>query len=102
MGQPVLIHHQKFYIAHKLDIHKQAVVELKIWKVSDKRYPERIKYSLFCIDLESKKIIVGMDNHHPKGHHIHLNEEENIYFYTNPEQLIEDFFILISKAGFNL
>lgn len=43
-----------------------------------------------------------MDNHHPKGHHIHQGEEECIYFYTTPEPLVEDFFILISKAGYEL
>ena len=102
MDQSVLLHHQKFYIAHRSDREKQALVELKVWQVTDKRYPERIKYSLFCIELESRKTIVGMDNHHPKGHHIHLNNEESVYFYITPEQLIEDFFILISKAGYNL
>lgn len=102
MDSSVLLHHQRFYISHRVNREKKGFVELKVWQVSDKRYPDRIKYSLFCIDLHLKQTVLGMDNHHPKGHHIHQGEEECIYFYTTPEQLVEDFFILISKAGYEL
>jgi hypothetical protein len=32
-----------------------------------------------------------MDNHHPKGPHIHINDEEFGYDFVGDEQLIEDF-----------
>ena len=32
-----------------------------------------------------------MDNHHPKGHHIHLDEWQMKYNYVNEENLISDF-----------
>lgn len=32
-----------------------------------------------------------MDNHHPKGPHIHVNEKEFDYIYIDDETLIEDF-----------
>lgn len=32
MDQSVLLHHQKFYIAHRSDREKQALVELKVWQ----------------------------------------------------------------------
>ena len=32
-----------------------------------------------------------MDNHHPKGHHIHLDGEEIFYKFTTWEKLIVDF-----------
>ena len=31
-----------------------------------------------------------MDNHHPKGPHIHVNDDEFKYDYVNDEKLIED------------
>lgn len=100
MGQTVLTHHQKFYITHSKDENREAVVELKIWRVDDKRYPDQIKYSLFCVDLETKEVIIGIDNHHPKGHHLHVYENESYYFYTDPKTLIEDFFMQIKNQGY--
>jgi hypothetical protein len=32
-----------------------------------------------------------MDNHHPKGHHVHFDETEAPYEYVSDEKLIEDF-----------
>jgi hypothetical protein len=32
-----------------------------------------------------------MDNHYPKGHHVHLDEAELRYEYRSDELLIDDF-----------
>jgi hypothetical protein len=32
-----------------------------------------------------------MDNHHPKGPHIHINDDESDYEYISDDKLIEDF-----------
>ncbi len=32
-----------------------------------------------------------MDNHHPKGPHIHIDDDERDYEYRNDEKLIDDF-----------
>lgn len=32
-----------------------------------------------------------MDNHYPKGHHVHLNDVELPYEYQGDEKLLEDF-----------
>lgn len=32
-----------------------------------------------------------MDNHHPKGPHVHINDRELSYAFVNDEQLIKDF-----------
>ena len=32
-----------------------------------------------------------MDNHHPKGPHVHLDNREMSYTFTNEDKLIEDF-----------
>lgn len=54
------------------------------------RYPDGIKYGLLLLDLKTGSRVL-MDNHHPKGHHVHLDEEEFPYEYKNDDQLIEDF-----------
>lgn len=102
MTETVLIHHQKFYITHTKDKNREAVVELKIWRVNDSRYPNGIKYSLFCVDLETHEVVVGLDNHHPKGHHLHIMKDEFHYFYKDQKNLIEDFFVQLKKHGFQL
>ena len=78
-----------------------AVAELKIWKIpKSKDYPRGIKYALFlvCEGL----VIIGFDNHKPKGPHIHLGENELAYDFKNEEKLIEDFWDLARKAGFEI
>jgi len=32
-----------------------------------------------------------MDNHHPKGPHVHLDERELPYEFSNEDKLIDDF-----------
>lgn len=36
-----------------------------------------------------------MDNHHPKGPHIHVNEAEMVYVYSDEEKLVNDFRALV-------
>jgi hypothetical protein len=36
-----------------------------------------------------------MDNHHPKGPHIHIDDNELHYQFKNLDQLVEDFRRLI-------
>ena len=38
-----------------------------------------------------------MDNHHPKGPHVHINDVELDYEYTTDDQLIEDFKEIVLK-----
>ena len=38
-----------------------------------------------------------MDNHHPKGPHIHLDDEELEYKFKNLDKLVEDFRKLIRE-----
>jgi len=54
------------------------------------RYPDGVKYGLLLVDLRTGRRVL-MDNHHPKGHHLHLDGEEVPYDYKNDDQLIEDF-----------
>jgi len=36
-----------------------------------------------------------MDNHHPKGDHLHIGTEEIPYDFISPEKVIEDFRTLV-------
>ncbi|MGE3387019.1 MAG: hypothetical protein AB7K41_09855 [Bdellovibrionales bacterium] len=65
----------------KLSIHDVGVTE---------KYPDGIKYGLICKNLKTGKQVL-LDNHHPKGPHVHINENEFAYDYVNDDQLIEDF-----------
>lgn len=85
----------KFFTKNK--IHGRYVVELSIHEISkSKKYPDGIKYGLICKDLRTGDYIL-MDNHHPKGPHIHVNEQEFSYEYISDDQLIEDFKLLVLK-----
>jgi len=79
------------------------VAELKVWKVSKSGdFPEGIKYSLFLVNVATKKVLIGFDNHRPKGHHKHLYDSEEIYLFQDTDKLIEDFWSLVQAEGFLL
>jgi len=75
----------------KLKIRERYLVELKIHEVGDPvRYPDGIKYGLVCADLETGKQVL-MDNHHPKGPHLHLDQVEKPYEFQDVPTLMRDF-----------
>jgi hypothetical protein len=79
----------RYYVKNK--IQGRYVLELSIHEVGkSKSYPDGIKYGLICIDVKTGKKVL-MDNHHPKGPHIHINDTETDYEYTSDDKLIEDF-----------
>lgn len=79
----------RFYI--KDIIEGRYILELSIHNVGkSNRYPDGVKYGLICFDTKTRKRIL-MDNHHPKGHHIHIDDTELDYEYVNDEKLIDDF-----------
>ena len=80
---------------HKAEIQERYIVELAIHDVgkSDK-YPEGIKYGLICYDKKTSMKVL-MDNHHPKGHHIHVDDCELEYSFSSDSKLLEDFSKLV-------
>jgi len=68
---------------------------MKLWEVpQSSKYSDAIRYSLIFINpIKSKKIL--MDNHTPKGHHYHLDDQEFDYQYQDVPQLVEDFKSLV-------
>ena len=87
--------HLRYYVKNQL--HGRYIVELSIHEVGKSgKYPDGIKYGLICKDLKTGNFVL-MDNHHPKGPHIHVNDDEFDYEYIDDETLIEDFQKLVFK-----
>jgi hypothetical protein len=85
----------RFYLKNVL--HGRYVVELSIHEVgASSKYPDGIKYGLICKDLKTGDYVL-LDNHHPKGPHVHVNEREFAYAYANDDKLIADFEKLVLK-----
>jgi len=95
-----LRYHSKVTLIHRSD-DGVAVAELKVWNVGvSTHYPDGIKYALFLVQPESGDVILGMDNHKPKGPHLHLNGREELYRFTTVDDLIEDFWRLAAEKGY--
>ena len=74
----------------KVVLGRGVIVEMKVWELphSD-RYPDGYKYSLYGV--YGGKVLVGYDNHHPKGHHRHIGSLEEEYHFSSLENLKNDF-----------
>ena len=73
--------------------------EIRIWKVSrSEHHPEGRKFSLY-LACEGR-VLIGIDNHRPKGPHLHSGDEEVPFNYGGDEQLLNEFWELVRKAGF--
>ena len=85
MGTSQLIHY------FKEEIKKKYILELSIHRIKgDDRYPDKIKYSLMFMEIKTGRRVL-MDNHHPKGHHLHLDDTELKYNYVDNDSLVGDF-----------
>jgi hypothetical protein len=72
-------------------------MEVSIFEVGkSNKYPDGVRYGLICKDLKTGDYVL-LDNHHPKGPHVHINEDEFPYEYVNDDKLIEDFNDLVLK-----
>lgn len=95
-----LLLHEKKLIYHKKK-KELAIVEIRVWKIpKDKNYEEGIKYSLYLV--HNGKVVVGFDNHKPKGHHLHIDGKEKKYTFTSNKKLLADFWQLVSNKGYEL
>ncbi|MGK5088990.1 DUF6516 family protein [Bdellovibrionota bacterium FG-2] len=76
---------------HKARVHGHYVMELDIVEVGDPvRYPDGIKYSMVCVNARTGQKVL-LDNHHPKGPHLHLDDVESAYAFINIPSLMADF-----------
>ena len=92
--------HRKVALIHGVT-NEVAIAELKVHEVPESfYYPDGIKFSMFLVHKESGQVIVGFDNHKPKGPHLHIHEQEVPYQYDGVDPLIEDFWRYTKKEGF--
>jgi len=86
-----LVRHEKFIVRRRF------VVEVSVHELPrSSRYPDGLKWGLICIDQVTGHRVL-MDNHHPKGAHIHLNEAELPYEFQGLDQLVKDFRSLVTE-----
>jgi hypothetical protein len=79
-------------IFYRKDIQRDgSVVEMKAWKVPvSERYLAGIKYSLYWI--KHGAVLIGYDNHFPKGPHCHYGHLEVGYDFSGLDRLVRDFY----------
>ena len=75
------------------------LVEMVIWRVEPtSKQPDGLRYRLAFVRTGEEEPAVLYDNHHPKGHHRHLEGVEEPYHFTDARQLIEDFQADLERA----
>ncbi|MCX6125598.1 MAG: DUF6516 family protein [Proteobacteria bacterium] len=93
-----LISHEKRFVVGKDG--SIAIVEIKVWKISETiHYPDGLKFSLFLVKAEGGAVL-GIDNHKPKGPHIHRGRSEMPYPFVSVDKLLVDFWRLVREEGY--
>lgn len=87
----VLVRHEKFIVR------RRYLIEISVHQVPrSASYKDSLKWGLICFDrISGKKVL--MDNHHPKGPHIHIDADELPYEFSGLDKLISDFRQLITE-----
>lgn len=86
--------HTKAKLIHsfKLIDSVKGLMERKVWEVpQDEKNLDGIRYRLVYIPVGRETPAVLYDNHHPKGHHKHIDGLEIAYDYSGFENLLKDF-----------
>ena len=87
----ILVRYEKFIVR------RRYVVEITVHQVpSSDHYEDGLKWGLICSDRMSKKRVL-MDNHHPKGPHVHIDDDESPYEYKGLDKLVTDFRQLVAE-----
>ena len=85
----ILVRHEKFIVR------RRYVVEISVHQMpKSARYEDGLKWGLVCVDQKTGRRIL-LDNHHPKGPHLHVDNEELPYSFVDLDQLVSDFRKLI-------
>jgi hypothetical protein len=70
-----------------------------VWEVPrSSDYPRGRKFSLFLV--VDGNVVIGIDNHKPKGPHLHRHGQEQPIVVADEERLLGDFWELVKKEGF--
>lgn len=83
---------------HKAQLQGRYLLEMKLHRVERSgRCPEGVRYRLILLDERTEQRVL-MDNHHPKGPHVHVNDTESSYQYFDEDRLIKDFKALVFES----
>ncbi len=73
------------------------IVEFRVWRVSrSAQYPDGFRYSFVAV--RNGIVLVGYDNHAPKGHHRHLGGKQERYEFESLDKLRADFMKDVESA----
>jgi hypothetical protein len=76
---------------HKAKLQARYILEMKIYEVRrSAHYRDGVRYRMILMDPSTGRRVL-MDNHYPKGPHLHLDSLEIPYDYTDEGQLVDDF-----------
>ena len=79
------IFHQKQVLKHR-NGKRLAIFEFIVWKIPVSRdYPDGLKYRAWL--SEEGATLFGLDNHKPKGPHLHVREVEVGYVFRGLDPL---------------
>ncbi|MFN7903890.1 MAG: hypothetical protein ACK5P5_01780 [Pseudobdellovibrionaceae bacterium] len=86
-----MVRHEKFIVR------RRYLIEITVHQVpKSSNYKDGLKWGLICIDqLKGRKVL--MDNHHPKGPHLHIDGDEMPYDFSTLDQLVVDFRQIINE-----
>ena len=75
----------------KIEVEERYLMELSAHEIlSDARYPDEIKYGFFFLDTQTGRSLL-IDNHYPKGHHLHIDGKEMPFQFESLQKLRSDF-----------
>ena len=87
----ILVRHEKFIVR------RRYTIEISVHQVQRSgKYKDGLKWGLICIDRETGMKVL-MDNHHPKGPHIHVDVHVLHYEFRGLDQLVRDFRQLVTE-----
>ncbi len=82
---------------------QEALLILEVLRVNRSAdYPDGLKISYFLVSILDGKVILGLDNHRPKGLHRHFEGKEETLVWVEAYQHLEDFLKEIERMGFKL
>ncbi len=86
-----LVRHEKFIVR------RRYLIEISVYQIpKSNHYKDGLKWGLICVDRVSGKKVL-MDNHHPKGPHVHIDDDEMPYDFDGLDKLASDFRQLITE-----
>jgi hypothetical protein len=70
-----------------------SLTEIRIWQVhKSTAFPTGVKYAFYFVGpLPDRKVVIGYDNHHAKGHHRHEGARETIIHVASVTALLQQF-----------